>query len=154
MNIVKTKMQNFEDVKRITHNTIKEIYPHYYPSGVVDFFLEHHNSENITKNILADLVYLMMDGEEAIGTVTIRENEICRLFVLPEHQGKGVGRNLLDFAEARIADQYKDIFLDSSLPAKDIYRKRGYIIVEAHKIVTKNEDVLCYDLMKETYQLL
>ena len=154
MNIVKTKMQNFEDVKRITHNTIKEIYPHYYPSGVVDFFLEHHNSENITKNILADIVYLMMDGEEAIGTVTIRENEICRLFVLPEHQGKGVGRNLLDFAEARIADQYKDIFLDSSLPAKDIYRKRGYIIVESHKIVTKNEDVLCYDLMKKTYQLL
>lgn len=90
MNIKKAKTENFEDVKLITHETIKEIYPHYYPRGVVDFFLEHHNSENITKDIL-----------------------------------------------------------DSSLPAKDIYRKRGYIIIESHKIVTANEDVLCYDLMKK-----
>jgi len=42
-----------------------------------------------------------------------------------------------------------DIILDSSLPAKDIYKKRGYIIIESHKIVTANEDVLCYDLMKK-----
>ncbi|MBP3604098.1 MAG: GNAT family N-acetyltransferase [Lachnospiraceae bacterium] len=149
MNIKKAKTENFEDVKLITHETIKEIYPHYYPRGVVDFFLEHHNSENITKDILADIVYLIMDGEETLGTVTIKENEICRLFVLPQHQRKGVGKQLLDFAEKKIADKYADIILDSSLPAKDIYRKRGYIIIESHKIVTANEDVLCYDLMKK-----
>jgi len=39
MNIKKAKTENFEDVKLITHETIKEIYPHYYPRGVVDFFL-------------------------------------------------------------------------------------------------------------------
>ena len=88
MNIKKAKTENFEDVKLITHETIKEIYPHYYPRGVVDFFLEHHNSENITKDILADIVYLIMDGEETLGMVTIKENEICRLFVLPQHQRK------------------------------------------------------------------
>ena len=149
VNIKKAKTENFEDVKLITHETIKEIYPHYYPRGVVDFFLEHHNSENITKDILADIVYLIMDGEEILGTVTIKENEICRLFVLPQHQRKGVGKQLLDFAEKKIADKYADIILDSSLPAKDIYRKRGYKIIESHKIVTANEDVLCYDLMKK-----
>lgn len=69
MNIKKAKTENFEDVKLITHETIKEIYPHYYPRGVVDFFLEHHNSENIIKDILADIVYLIMDGEETLGTV-------------------------------------------------------------------------------------
>ena len=69
MNIKKAKTENFEDVKLITHVTIKEIYPHYYPRGVVDFFLEHHNSENITKDILAGIVYLIMDGEERKATL-------------------------------------------------------------------------------------
>ena len=154
MNIVKAKIENFEDVKLITHKTIKEIYPHYYLRGVVDFFLEHHNSENITKDILADIVYLIMDGEEALGTVTIKGNEICRLFVLPQHQRKGAGKQLLDFAEERIANKYTDIILDSSLPAKDIYRKRGYMIIASHKVVTENEDVLCYDLMKKNIKAL
>ena len=139
----------FEEVKRITVNTIKNIYPHYYPDGAVNFFLEHHNSENITKDILADIVYLIMDGEETLGTVTIKENEICRLFVLPKYQHKGFGRQLLNFAEKMIAEEYTEIYLDSSLPAKSTYLKRGYVAVEAHKIVAENGDVLCYDLMKK-----
>ena len=82
-----------------------------------------------------------------IGTVTLKGNEICRLFVLPDRQHKGVGQQLLDFAEEMIAKEYTEICLDSSLPAKSIYAKRGYIVVESHTIVAENGDVLCYDLM-------
>ena len=92
---------------------------------------------------------MILDGEEAIGTVTIKENEICRLFVLPKYQHKGFGRQLLNFAEKMIADKYTEIYLDSSLPAKNTYLKRGYVSIETHKIVTVNGDILCYDLMKK-----
>lgn len=149
MQIIKAQSERFDTIKRITHNTISEIYPHYYARGVVDFFLAHHNNENIMKDILAGIVYLILDGEEAVGTVTIKENEICRLFVLPEYQHKGFGRQLLDFAEKMIEEEYTEIYLDSSLPAKSTYLKRGYITVEAHKIVAENGDVLCYDLMRK-----
>ena len=149
MYIVKAQLENFEDVKLITHKTISEIYPRYYPKGVVDFFLAHHNDENIMKDILSEIVYLIIDDKEAIGTVTVKKNEICRLFVLPQKQHKGVGRQLLDFAEKIVEEEYPEIYVDSSLPAKSIYMKRGYVIVEAHTIVTENGDVLCYDLMKK-----
>ena len=99
MQIIKAQLEKFDAIKRITHKTISEIYPHYYARGVVDFFLAHHNDENIMKDILAGIVFLIFEGEEAIGTVTIKENEICRLFVLPRYQHKGFGRLLLDFAE-------------------------------------------------------
>lgn len=154
MQITKAQVENSEEVKSITHRTIAEIYPRYYPRGVVDFFLSHHSDENIWKDILAERVYLLLSGEEAIGTVTIRENKICRLFVLPEHQQKGVGAQLLDFAEKRIEEEYTEIILDSSLPAKIVYLKRGYVAMEAHTIVTENGDVLCYDLMKKNSNLL
>ena len=64
MYIVKAQLENFEDVKLITHKTISEIYPRYYPKGVVDFFLAHHNDENIMKDILSEIVYLIIDDKE------------------------------------------------------------------------------------------
>lgn len=48
---------------------------------------------------------------------------------------------LLDFAERKIAENYDEIVLDASLPAKMIYRKRGYIETEGHAICTDNGDV-------------
>ena len=149
MQIVKAQLSHFETVKQITHDTISEVYPLYYAKGVVDFFLDHHNDDNIRKDIVAGSVFLLFDGQKAVGTVTIRKNEICRLFVLPAHQHKGFGRELLAFAEKQIARTYTEIDLDSSLPAKHIYLQRGYITIETHQIVTENGDVLSYDLMRK-----
>ena len=105
------------------------------------FFLAHHKTENIKKDIDSESVYLLVDGEKGMGTVTLRGNEICRLFVLPECEHQGLGRRLLDFAEERIGEKYSEILIDSSLPAKQIYIKRGYIATETHTIVAGNGDV-------------
>ncbi|MFQ7800157.1 MAG: hypothetical protein ACLRHW_11530 [Coprobacillus cateniformis] len=43
--------------------------------------------------------------------------------------------------------QYNTIVLDASLPAKSIYLKRRYTIVETYSIRTYNNDYLCYDVM-------
>ena len=147
--IVKAGAEQFHLVQHITHETIRAVYPHYYPTGVVEFFLAHHSSERIMADISAGIVYLLLDGDEAAGTVTVKENEICRLFVLPRHQHRGFGRQLMDFAEEMIAEEHREICLDASLPAKRIYLKRGFAPVEAHQIVLENGDVLCYDLMKK-----
>lgn len=147
MQIVRATQEQIELVKEITHKTITEVYPHYYPNGVVAFFQSHHKTENIKKDIDAGIVYLLMNGEKGIGTVTMRGNEICRLFVLPKWQHQGLGRQLLDFAEEIISKQYAEIMIDSSLPAKQMYLKRGYIATETHTIVAGNGDVLVYDVM-------
>lgn len=141
---------DFDIVREITHTTINEIYPHYYPNGAVNFFINHHNNDNIKNDISGNCVYLCYNSEEiAVGTVTIKNNEICRLFVLPNYQGNGYGRELLDFAEITIAKNYYEIIIDASLSAKEIYLKRGYIEYEYHTIKTENNDYLCYDIMKK-----
>ena len=135
-------------VEQITHRTIREIYPRYYPEGAVAFFLHHHREENIKNDLANRRVFLCLDPERrAVGTVTVRGNEICRLFVLPQYQGGGYGSELLEFAETEIAGRYDEIILSASLPAKDIYLKRGYQALEFHTIKTENNDCLCYDLM-------
>lgn len=148
MNIIKANASDIETVKHITVQTINSIYPHYYSCGAVDFFLSHHNDKNIENDIEKGNVYLYFKSDnQAVGTVTIKENEICRLFVLPDYQGNGYGRELLTFTEKKISENHSTIILDASFPAKAIYLKRGYVSTEFHSIKTENGDYLCYDLM-------
>ena len=143
-----------ETVHSIAQETISAIYPRYYPRGAVDFFLQHHNPAAIERDIRNSCVFLAVNEEEkAVGTVTIRKNEILRLFVLPECQGMGYGKMLLNFAEETVARQYEIILVDASLPAKSLYLKRGYRETEYHKIKTENGDYLCYDVMEKPTQL-
>ncbi|MBR4554998.1 MAG: GNAT family N-acetyltransferase [Ruminococcus sp.] len=148
MQIIKAGLSDAETVRKITHETISTVYPRYYPRGAVDFFLSHHSAGSIAEDITNGRVYLCIDDTGIpVGTVSVRDNSILRLFVLPGCQGKGFGRMLLSFAEGLIAANFDEIVIDASLPAKAIYLRRGYLEKEYHIIETGSGDKLCYDVM-------
>lgn len=84
-----------------------------------------------------------------VGTVTVKENAVNRLFVLPEYQFRGYGSQLMDFAETKIAEKYSNIHIDSSLAAKEMYLKRGYQEKKTCRIQADNGDILIYDEMEK-----
>lgn len=137
-------------ITELVRETIKAVYPKYYPAGAVEFFLAHHKPEKIASDIGAGKVYVTERDGIIVGTVTIDGNEIARLFVEPSQQGKGYGGQLIDFAENMIFGYSETIRLDSSLPAKAIYIKRDYKEKEYCKILTDNGDYLCFDIMEKT----
>ena len=148
MEIVTAQKDDLKTILAITHTTIKTIYPRYYPAGAVQFFLEHHSDEHVMADISEGKVFLIYEKGEPVGTVTVSDHNINRLFVLPEHQHKGYGKALLAFAEKKILETYDYIQMDASLPAKGIYLKRGYKEIEYNIIETNNGDCLCYDVMR------
>ena len=115
------KETDFDSVKNITKKTIWSVYPQYYPSGAVQFFSDHHSEDRIKADIDAEKVFVLEVDEIVIGTITVSDNEINRLFVLPDFQHKGYGRALMNFAEEMISKEFDHIILDASLPAKQIY---------------------------------
>ena len=143
------KETDFDSVKDITQTTIWSVYPKYYPSGAVQFFSNHHSDDRIRADIVAGIVFLIEVDGTAIGTVTVADNEINRLIVLPDFQRKGYGRELMDFAEEIIRKKHDYIILDASLPAKQIYLKRGYVTTKYNMIEIENGDYLCYDVMEK-----
>lgn len=138
-----------DTITELVRETIKAVYPKYYPAGAVEFFLAHHKPEKIASDIEAGKVYVTERDGVIVGTVTIDGNGIERLFVEPSRQGKGYGGQLIDFAENMIFGYSETVRLDSSLPAKSIYIKRGYKEKEYCKILTDNGDYLCYDIMEK-----
>ncbi len=45
------KPEDLQAVYNVVQNTIKTIYPKYYPMEVVDFFCEHHSEDAIARDI-------------------------------------------------------------------------------------------------------
>ena len=148
MEIFTVKKEDLEIVRKITRSTIKSIYPRYYPAGAVEFFLAHHSEEHIAAEIADGKVWILYDEGNPVGTITISGSNINRLFVLPEYQHRGYGKAMLDYAETKILESHDCVLVDASLPAKQIYLRRGYKEIEYDIIKTDNGDFLCFDIMR------
>lgn len=151
MEIVKAEPGSLAEVARITKDTISAVYPHYYPAGVVEFFLDWHKDEKILADIQAGEVFLLLDEGRAVGTITLHGEEITRLYALPRCQGKGYGRALLDFGEEAAGRVYGKIKVEASLPAKGLYLRRGYRETGFFTEEAANGDVLCWDVMEKRW---
>ena len=149
MNIKRAENKDADVIWKTVVDTIQAQYPHYYPAGAVNFFLSHHSEQNIADDISLQKVYVLEDRKGILGTVTVKDFEIYRLFVLPLNQGNGYGKLLMEFAEQLIAKKFSKIQLDTSLSAKGFYLKRGYKEKAFKYVVTTNGDHLCYDVMEK-----
>lgn len=143
------ELTELDRIIELVKGTIETVYPEYYPKGAVEFFVNHHKYENVKTDMEQQMLYVLEVNGELLGTVTIKENEIARLFVEPNAQGKGYGGRLLKFAEEKISRGYDTVCLDSSFPAKAIYLKKGYKETAFHQINTEHGDYLCYDEMEK-----
>lgn len=144
---------NLKDVERITtliRETIYATYSKYYTEEVVEFFVEHHRAENIEKDIKENHVWLLLsETKELVGTGSYAKNHVTRLYIAPKHQRKGYGSYIMDQLEAEIAKDYNCCILDASLPASQLYEKRGYHTIKHDQYEVANDAILVYEIMEK-----
>ena len=145
----KADQADLSAVLALIQDTIRAIYPRYYPQGCVDYFLNWHSQERVSAAIDAGQVYILLDGGELVGTGSQEGDRITRVFVLPERQGRGYGRYILDRLEEAVAADYDTVQLDASLPAVHLYERRGYHTVEHQSEETESGCVLVWDVMEK-----
>lgn len=147
--IKKARLDQTDEINEIVSQTIKEIYPKYYSDEVVDFFLELHNRDNIHNDILEDNTYVISCGVTILGTGTMNQNAISRVYVIPNNQHKGIGTRLMDYLEKEIIKDYSYVNIDASLPATEFYRKRGYELLRQAEHSVANGKLLSYSIMRK-----
>ena len=59
-------------VAEIVEKTIRAVYPHYYPSGAVQFFLDLHNEQRVREALAREDIYFAEVQGEIVGTGSIR----------------------------------------------------------------------------------
>jgi GNAT superfamily N-acetyltransferase len=147
--ILQANATHADDVYGIVQETIKAVYPHYYPEGAVSCFSSLHSVEKIASDISKHKLWVLVDDDAGglFATVTIDANEILRLFVSSQYQGYGHGTRLMDFCEQQIFLRHDRISLAASFPAIGFYLRRGYVFADWHELPCANGDVLCYPEM-------
>ena len=112
---------------RITNS--KDYSPEYIEKDVAQF-----TPEKVVERASWTHFYVFCDGEEIVGCGAIgsywgseTESSLFTIFVLPEYQGRGVGRKIVETLEA---DEYAlratRIEIPASITGCQFYRKLGY----------------------------
>ncbi len=149
MKHIEAKTEDCAQIYALVQETIRTVYPKYYPEEVVDFFSKLHSTDNIGQDIANRTVTLFYEGETLIGTGTCKEEHITRVFVLPGYQGQGYGGQIMQYLEEKAAKRYDKVCLDASLPACQFYERRGYV-TRRHEIwECENGVVLVYGIMEK-----
>ena len=105
-----------------------------YSPAFIEENIRSHSPNIISERAKEAHFFVAMDGETIIGCGGItgywgstEESYLISIFVLPGHQGKGVGRKIVEALEA---DEYFRrawrTEVGSSLTAVSFYRKMGY----------------------------
>ena len=149
MEYIKATVQDLEQITALVQETIKTIYPKYYPTEVVDFFSELHCFENIRKDVEDGRVGVLKIDNEIVGTGCFQKNHITRVYVKPSAQKRGFGSYIMECLEKEISLQHDTVNLDASLPACCLYEKRGYKTVKHERRNVANGVVLVYEVMEK-----
>lgn len=151
MEYIKAIEKDIDAVYELVQETIKTIYPKYYPAEVVDFFCEHHCKENVAKDIEGGRVGILVVDDAIVGTGCYKDNHITRVYVKPEYQGRGYGSLIMQYLETNISKKYDSVELDASLPACRLYEKRGYKTMTHEKWDVENGVILVYEIMEKSF---
>ena len=80
----------------------------------------------IEKSLKLDFFVNEKDGT-VIGTGAFDKGEIRTMFILPEMQGKGLGKEMLFFLVNYAKEKgFQKVFLNSSEEAEDFYQRQGF----------------------------
>lgn len=123
------KLEELQAVYDVVQQTIKTIYPKYYPMEVVDFFCQHHSRDAIVEDIKNGYVSVLKIDGTIIATGSFMDNHITRVYVLPKCQKKGYGTYVMKNIEDQIGEKYDKAYVDASLPATALYEKLGFVTV-------------------------
>lgn len=90
--------------------------------------------EVVERGIQRGITLVALDDEQIVGMVGVgREDDfwvMWKLYVLPEYQGKGVGKALLEAAISALPADATQLLLDvliTNEPAIRFYRKHGFV---------------------------
>ncbi|WP_409254108.1 GNAT family N-acetyltransferase [Bacillus sp. SCS-153A] len=86
-------------------------------------------------------VYVLMDGNQIMASVSIGKGEVVNLMVSPYYQGRGLGRQALQFAVNSMLEQgYEEIrisYMDNNTAAENLYYSTGFKFLQHTEVYRK-----------------
>ena len=102
---VKFGSSDLSAVKNLIHNTIDVCYSATYPKEAIKFFKGYHCEESILKGAKEGHTIVLEQSDRIVGTGTMVDDHIVRVFVAPAFQKNGFGKLIMWNLEAKASSQ-------------------------------------------------
>jgi GNAT superfamily N-acetyltransferase len=150
ISIGKFKLSDLDVIKKLIHHTIDMCYSNAYPREAIKFFKDWHCDDRILKQSKEGYTIVLEKNNQIIGTGTIVDNHIMRVFVEPAFQKQGFGKLIMRKLEEKAVSLGIDVvILDASLPSKKFYDLLGYKTLEKTFIPVENGERLDFYKMEK-----
>ncbi len=129
-------------IKTLRTTNIKD-----YSEEFIENDVKMFSPEGVVERASWTHFYVICDGDTIVGCGAIGpywgkedESSLFNIFVLPEYQGKGVGRKIIETLEQ---DEFflraKRVEIPASITACDFYRKLGYTYKNGVDVVDEEQ---------------
>ncbi|WP_339547616.1 GNAT family N-acetyltransferase [Pseudomonas sp. RA_35y_Pfl2_P32] len=98
-----------------------------YPPAVIDQVVQHFSPAAILHFLTQRQVYVATLQQRVAATASLDQDVVRSVFVDPDHQGRGIGQQLMGVIHTAAADAgIEQLRVPSSLTAEGFYRRLGY----------------------------
>ena len=135
--------QNIDIAAAIHSESWKESHRAFCAPDFVELHSQEHQKEYLLEKMKAGtLLYMLFDEASGknVGIVSVTENLIEDLYILPAEQNKGYGTKLLRFACSKCPDKPTLWILENNLNAARLYQREGFSITGRRNNIDKGLD--------------
>ena len=135
--------QNIDIAAAIHSESWKESHRAFCAPDFVELHSQEHQKEYLLEKMKAGtLLYMLFDEASGknVGIVSVTENLIEDLYILPAEQNKGYGTKLLRFACRKCPDKPTLWILENNLNAARLYQREGFSLTGRRNNIDKGLD--------------
>ena len=126
--------EDAEEVSALIAETLRTVNSRDYPKEYIEANVRSHSPKVLTERAEQGHAYVVCDGERIVGCGTIAgywgsetESILLTIFVLPAHQGRGIGTLIIRTLEQdTFFLRAKRVEIPASITAVGFYQKMGY----------------------------
>ena len=141
------QINDADEVSKLIIKTLRTTNIKDYSSEYIENDVKMFSPEGVINRASWTHFYVICDNELIVGCGSIGpywgkedESSLFNIFVLPEYQGNGIGRKIIETLEQ---DEYflraKRIEIPASITACDFYKKMGYTYKDGIDVVDEEQ---------------
>lgn len=142
---------DLQQLLKLVHNTIDISYRDTYPHEAIRAFKDYHSRESLVHDMKTGYVVTAEQNKEIIGTGTLQDTNIRRVFISPLWQQYGLGKKIALELEKKARSQgLTMIDLSASIGSRKFWGNLGFELQrEAYLPVANNKKLVYFEMTKQ-----
>jgi N-acetylglutamate synthase-like GNAT family acetyltransferase len=133
MRIRKFENGDAEGISAVVCRSERQTLKGYYPDDLIEIFCRERSPEKIREKSSTRDFYVAEDGGKIVGVASLEEDNVKTVFVDPDYQGMGIGKQLIEKVESLARERgVRLLHVGSTTYAEPFYRKCGFSTVKRY----------------------